>query len=85
MSKKISRAIAQRILKVEQQVFDELQLTAVKTEYLDFFMTIHDKVDMDTRDLLVIMDGLNDPIVFFAVRKAYYAGLQDGMKVGDSL
>lgn len=85
MPKNISRAIAKRILEVEAQVIDEIDLTAVKADYHDCFLTLHDKLDIASRDILVKMDGSTDTMLFLAIRKAYYAGLQDGMSLGGVL
>jgi hypothetical protein len=83
MSKLIQKAIAKRILEVEANVLDSLQFTAAKYEYIDLFLTILNQTDLHTKSLVERMDGLTDPILFSAIRKAYYAGLQDGMKVGE--
>lgn len=84
MSKNISKTIAKRILQVETQTFDELNLTKLRADYQKYFWDIHtllDEKDTDVVDL-VKMDGLVDNMIYFAARKAYYAGLQDGVKIG---
>lgn len=83
MPKTIQSAIAKRVLDVETQVADEIDMTALKSEYQTLFWSLHDVVESKDHDDLVKMDSLADKVMYLAIRKAYLVGLRDGMQIGD--